>query len=659
MSKWLTVLLALSLAMPAIAAASVARDTGRDPGRDPGEFSVISYHDVVDLDQTPNEKVYPQTITRNLLVQHFNLFAELGYHPVSYQQIIDAREGKQPLPEKAILLTFDDGYRSFYDIVYPLLKLYDYPAVTAVVGSWLDVPAGQQVPYGDTSLPRDHFMTWAQLREMQQSPLVEVASHTYDLHKGIIGNPFGNQQPAATTSAWSPSGYESESAYVDRVRNDMQMTRQRFQEELGNGPRIMIWPYGAYSNATLKLAAEAGMPHTFSLLEHVNNVNESPREMGRYLIDQETSLETIEEIVADRTWERKVERIVHVDLDYVYDEDEAQQGRNLDILLDRVKKQGASTVYLQAYADADGDGVAEALYFPNRHMPMKADLFNRVAWQLKKRAEVKVYAWMPIMAFDLGEGHTYVQDMRHGRPNPSYYRRLSPYDEANRQIIRDIYEDLGRLTKFDSLLFHDDGLLNDFEDASPQALQWYAREWGLPASVSQIRQDERSMSEWTRHKTQFLIDFTHELRDVADHYRQYDNKRFLIARNIYAPVILDPQSETWFAQDLEKFGKAYDYTAVMAMPYMEGANDANLWLKRLANEALRHVPAERLVFELQAIDWRNDSPVPSETLAHWMQLIRNEGIYNYGYYPDDFITGHPDIGVLRRHFSLTAHLGDA
>ncbi|GHB08778.1 poly-beta-1,6-N-acetyl-D-glucosamine N-deacetylase PgaB [Modicisalibacter luteus] len=655
MSKWIAALLALSLAMPVFA----AKNTGRDPGRDPGEFSVISYHDVIDLDQTPDMKIFPQTITRNLLVKHFNLIAELGYHPVSYQQIIDAREGKQPLPEKAILLTFDDGYRSFYEIVYPLLKLYDYPAITAVVGSWLDVPAGQRVPYGDTTLPRERFMTWDELREMQQSPLVEIASHTYDLHKGIIGNPFGNQQPAATTSAWSPSGYESESEYVTRIRNDMQTTRQRFQDELGKGPRIMIWPYGAYSNVTLELAAEAGMPHTFSLLGHVNNVQENPREMGRYLIDQETSLETIEEILADRTWERDVERIVHVDLDYVYDEDEVQQGENLDVLLDRVKKQGVSTVYLQAYADADGNGVAEALYFPNRHMPMKADLFNRVAWQLKKRAGVKVYAWMPVMAFDLGEGYQYIVDARHGQSNPDYYRRLSPYDENNRRIIREIYEDLGRMTKFDSLLFHDDGLLNDFEDANPAALQWYAREWNLPGSVTQIRQDETKMAEWTRHKTQSLIDFTHELRDAADHYRQHDNKRFLIARNIYAPVVLEPESEAWFAQNLEEFGKAYDYTAVMAMPYMEGAKDTDHWLRRLASEALEHVPAERLVFELQAMDWRDQSPVPSETLAHWMQVIRSEGIDNYGYYPDDFINGHPETSVLRRDFSLTAHLGDA
>ncbi|MEC9483878.1 MAG: poly-beta-1,6-N-acetyl-D-glucosamine N-deacetylase PgaB, partial [Halomonas sp.] len=337
MNKYIAALLALCLAMPVWAVQDPTQSMLRDMGRDPGEFSVISYHDVVDLDQTPNMKVYPQTITRNLLIQHFNLFAELGYHPVSYQQIIDARAGKAPLPDKAILLTFDDGYRSFYDIVYPLLKLYDYPAVTAVVGSWLDVPAGGQVPYGDTTLPRERFMTWDQLREMQASPLVEVASHTYDLHKGILGNPFGNQQPAATTSAWSPDGYESESAYLERIRNDMRLTREQFQRELGQTPRIMVWPYGAYSEATLKLAAEAGMPHTFSLLDHVNNIRENPRAMGRFLIDQETSLETIEEILADRTWQRPVKRIVHVDLDYVYDADEAQQGRNLDVLLDRIK----------------------------------------------------------------------------------------------------------------------------------------------------------------------------------------------------------------------------------------------------------------------------------------------------------------------------------
>ena len=64
-----------------------------------------------------------------------------------------------------------------------------------------------------------------------------------------------------------------------------------------------------------------------------------------------------------------------------------------------------NTVYLQAFSDADGNGQAEALYFPNRHLPMRADLFSYVAWQLRTRARVFVYAWMPVLAFDLESGN--------------------------------------------------------------------------------------------------------------------------------------------------------------------------------------------------------------------------------------------------------------
>nr|WP_275445868.1 MULTISPECIES: poly-beta-1,6-N-acetyl-D-glucosamine N-deacetylase PgaB [unclassified Halomonas] len=218
---------------------------------------------------------------------------------------------------------------------------------------------------------------------------------------------------------------------------------------------------------------------------------------------------------------------------------------------------------------------------------------------------------------------------------------------------------LGRMANFDSLLFHDDGLMTDYEDASSAALSWYEQKWNLPANIAQIHQDEELMAEWTRRKTQLLIDFTYKLRDTADYYRQYDIKCFLIARNIYAPVVLNPESQVWFAQNIEAFGQAYDYAAVMVMPYMEGAENAEAWLRRLAAEALKVMPAKRLVFELQAVDWRSQSPVPSETLAQWMELIRDAGNMNYGYYPNDFINGHPKTGVLRREFSLETELKTA
>ncbi|MBV5348279.1 poly-beta-1,6-N-acetyl-D-glucosamine N-deacetylase PgaB, partial [bacterium] len=76
--------------------------------------------------------------------------------------------------------------------------------------------------------------------------------------------------------------------------------------------------------------------------------------------------------------------------------------KNLGDLLERIKNLGVNTVYLQAFADPDANGAADYVYFPNRNIPMRADLFNRVAWQISTRTQVKrIYAWMPMMAWQL------------------------------------------------------------------------------------------------------------------------------------------------------------------------------------------------------------------------------------------------------------------
>ena len=92
---------------------------------------------------------------------------------------------------------------------------------------------------------------------------------------------------------------------------------------------------------------------------------------------------------------------MHVDLDYIYDKNPEQVERNLGHLLDRIREMGVNTVYLQAFSDPDANGSADMVYFPNRYLPMRADLFNRVAWQISTRTSVnRVYAWMPLMAWN-------------------------------------------------------------------------------------------------------------------------------------------------------------------------------------------------------------------------------------------------------------------
>ncbi len=614
-------------------------------------FDVFCYHDVRD-DVEDDIDIDPLATSTQRLTQHFAWLREHGYRPVSVGDVLAARAGTRELPPRAVLLTFDDGYASFFTRVYPLLKAFNYPAVLALVGSWLDVPADGMVEYGEERVPRSRFLSLAQIREMSASGLVEFASHSYALHRGVQGNPQGNQEPAAATRVYAPGSgaYEDAEAHRARLRADLARNSGFIEAATGKRPRVMVWPYGAYSRIGVQVAADLGMSLNFSLRDGVATLSALDA-IPRHLMEGNTSLPALVWMLQRRP-DRTPIRVAHVDLDYLYDEDAAQMGRNLDVLLERIKSLQINTVYLQAFADPDGDGTASAMYFPNRHLPVRADLFNRVAWQLKTRAGVRVYAWMPVLAYDPG-----------GRPAPASlrvqsepgddsaanaYRRLSPFNLRARAMVREIYEDLAAHAHFDGVLYHDDALLSDHEDVNPAALQLYRDVWMLPGSTAAIRADADMARRWARLKTRYLIDFTRELTNAVRNMRP----DIRTARNLYASVVTEPESEAWFAQNAEEFATAYDYVAVMAMPYMEAAPDAEEWLRTLA---ARIGPATRArtVFELQSRDWRTGAPVSSAALADHMWVLSEAGARHFGYYPDDFVGGHPDLNLIFPAMSLS------
>lgn len=618
-----------------------------------GDFVALCYHDVQDTLADPDG----MAVTQDNLIAQFSWLRANGYQPVGIDDLLAAQQGEKPLPPKAVLLTFDDGYASFYSKVFPLLKAFNFPAVLAPVGRWFEAPAGSKVVYGDYLVPRESFMTWEQLREVAASELVEIASHSYDLHQGVLANPQGNEQPAMTARRFDPANgrYEGDAAYEARLRKDFERAAALFEKHIGRRPRVMVWPYGEYNALAQQLALEMGMPITLTLDVGAAQV-EDLSAVGRVLILNNPSLEDFVWQMHNPQWQRpQPVRAMHVDLDYVYDADPHQQEINLGLLLDRVHALGVNTVFLQAFADPDGDGVADALYFPNRHLPMRADLFNRVAWQLRVRTGVRVYAWMPVLAFALGEQNDQVQAWRtDGRaaPDPEHYRRLSPFSADSRALIAEIYADLAKHAAFSGLLFHDDALLSDFEDAHPEALLAYQAA-GLPGDIGAIRADPLLKRTWTRLKTQTLIDLT---LDLAEEMRAW-RSGLRTARNLFALPVLERGSEAWFAQSLPRFLEHYDYTAIMAMPYMEGAADPNIWLETLVGR-VAEIPGalDRVVFELQSVDWRQQNrPIPTPELVRQMRLLQRHGARHYGYYPDDFIGGHPSIEMLLPVMSLRSY----
>ncbi|WP_201321742.1 polysaccharide deacetylase family protein [Pseudanabaena sp. lw0831] len=124
------------------------------------KIPIVMYHDItavkdVDWDVTPED-----------LEKHFQMIQEGGYTPITMDRMVNHLRTGAQLPEKPVLLTFDDNYVGQYKYAFPLLKKYNYPAVWSVHTRFVGT-AGQK--------PK---ATWDQLREMQKSGLITVASHT-------------------------------------------------------------------------------------------------------------------------------------------------------------------------------------------------------------------------------------------------------------------------------------------------------------------------------------------------------------------------------------------------------------------------------------------------------------------------------------------------
>ncbi|MCU6336787.1 poly-beta-1,6-N-acetyl-D-glucosamine N-deacetylase PgaB [Enterobacter quasiroggenkampii] len=590
------------------------------------QFLVLAYHDVED-DAADQRYLSVRTSALN---EQISWLLHNGYHVISVQDILDAHDGKKTLPPKAVLLSFDDGYSSFYTRVWPLLQAWNVPALWAPVGSWVDTPENQKVNFGGLMTPRDRFATWDMVRELSRSPLIEIGSHTWASHYGIPANPQGSREPAIANRFYDKATgrYETDRQFNQRIGDDVRKVTHKITQVTGKAPRAWVWPYGAANGTSLAIARQQGYQLAFTLEDGLGNVQELGN-IPRLLIAGNPSLKAFASTVS-QVQEREPVRVMHVDLDYVYDPDPAQQTQNINRLIQRVYDMKISHVFLQAFADPQGDGRIKALYFPNRQLPVRADLFNFVSWQLQTRAGVKVFAWMPVLSFDLDPALPRVQrrDRQTGRLSDATepYIRLSPWNPQVRQQVTDIYEDLARYASFNGILFHDDAVLTDVDDG-PQST--------------------------TRQKSQTLIGFTHALSLAVKHIR---GPQIKTARNMFALPILQPESEAWFAQNLDDFLAEYDWTVPMAMPLMESvpADESDSWLARLVKAvAMRPGALDKTIFELQARDWdrKPQRAVSDSQLAQWMRVLQLNGVKNYGYYPDDFINNQPDISHIRPVFS--------
>jgi peptidoglycan/xylan/chitin deacetylase (PgdA/CDA1 family) len=362
----------------------------------PGQrFVSIAFHDIVD----PTDAASTDAVTGTLLAQFFDWLKRNGWTAVSLADVSAAARGSKPLPRQAILITFDDGFRDLYTRAYPLLKAYRYPAVAALVGSWMEPRPDGTVLYGDQVVPRERFVSWAEAREMQESGLVEFASHSYDLHRGVQANPQGNLLPAAIAWRYDPAttAYENDIQYRDRIRSDLTRSRELMTARLGRPPRAMVWPFGRYTGPALEIARQVGFEYAVTLEPEPASTS-SLSAIHRYYPSRNATLSDIVRNLRFEPGAPTTRRIACLALDGLAAAGiAAAQDEALGRLIENLRALGANTVVLDAHAALpSADAPLGDVYFPTPRRPLRVDLLSRASWQIRTRAGAEVFLRLPI-----------------------------------------------------------------------------------------------------------------------------------------------------------------------------------------------------------------------------------------------------------------------
>ena len=171
------------------------------------QLYILMYHSVVRDGTDCNEWM----TTESQLRADLQWMAEHGYTTVLPGELAAG----DPLPKRAVLITFDDGYADNYKIAFPLLKEFGAKAVISTVVGYIDPNA-------------NIFLNWEMCREMLASELVEIGSHTYHLHADGIRRQDG----------------ESLQAYEERVFFDLETSIELLESNLGCKINFFAYPHG-------------------------------------------------------------------------------------------------------------------------------------------------------------------------------------------------------------------------------------------------------------------------------------------------------------------------------------------------------------------------------------------------------------------------------
>lgn len=180
---------------------------------------VLLYHDLQPECEPQKAAV---TVTPERFDEHISALLNNGYTPVSFEDVYNASIGKFTLPEKPVIVSFDDGYLTNYTYAFPIIQKYGIKSTIFVITKTVGQAGGSH----------PHF-TWEQAKTMQKSGLVSIQSHTF------------SHNDMQTLDAF-------------QIEREIRLSKYMIEKNLGTKCDILAFPFGSHNQQIVESAKKAG-----------------------------------------------------------------------------------------------------------------------------------------------------------------------------------------------------------------------------------------------------------------------------------------------------------------------------------------------------------------------------------------------------------------
>lgn len=193
------------------------------------------------------------TVTTAVFASQLGYLRDNGYTVVPLRQVVNFAAGRGDLPRRAVAIAADDGHRTVFTDMRPLVERYRIPVTLFI--------------YPSAISNASYAMTWPQLAALKESGLFSIQSHTY----------------------WHPNFHReqrrlSPEAYRLFVTTQLVKSREVLARRLGGPITMLAWPFGIYDDELIALARQAGYDAAFTIERRPVRRGENLMALPRYII---------------------------------------------------------------------------------------------------------------------------------------------------------------------------------------------------------------------------------------------------------------------------------------------------------------------------------------------------------------------------------------